>query len=334
LKGGDGTDYESKLFFYHGDHLSSTQMITDINANISQAVLYTPWGSVIKEYKADWMLDTIPRYLFNAKEKDEESGMYYYEARYYAPPTFISRDPLFEKCPFMSPYAYCSNSPINRIDPTGMMDEDPSVHIDNKGNVIAQYDDDDNSVYVHATGTTEAQIDQQRAQQNNTGGNGKKIGELGGTIDASTIMKNKLQESAGIAMLMGLPAFEGFVHNGGVWDLKSNTETIWGVAWAFDGDNTNKTMFNYDGYSMNAADVGNFHYGVTGKFLYFGVGMPDIVLEAAGGWAEIQKNEREGNSSAAQKGREQFNSLTRPYGDRVRDNYWIRMGMNKSSSIK
>ena len=38
-------------------------------------------------------------YAFNAKELDEENGMYYYSARYYAPPTFISRDPLFEKYP-------------------------------------------------------------------------------------------------------------------------------------------------------------------------------------------------------------------------------------------
>jgi RHS repeat-associated protein len=113
---------EDGLFFYHGNHLSSTQMITDINANISQAVLYTPWGSVIKEYKADWMLDTIPRYLFNAKEKDEESGLYYYEARYYSDEdiVFRARDPKFEEYFWMSPYAYCGNNPVIYIDPTGM----------------------------------------------------------------------------------------------------------------------------------------------------------------------------------------------------------------------
>jgi RHS repeat-associated protein len=99
-------------------------MVTDINANITQAVLYAPFGQIITEYRQDWMLDTIPRYLFNAKELDAESGMYYYEARYYAPPTFISPDPLFEKYPWMSKYAYCNNNPILWIDPTGMEVED------------------------------------------------------------------------------------------------------------------------------------------------------------------------------------------------------------------
>ncbi|MGI6292739.1 MAG: RHS repeat-associated core domain-containing protein [Bacteroidales bacterium] len=58
-------------------------------------------------------------YAFNAKELDEENGMYYYSARYYAPPTFISRDPLFEKYPSISPYTYCGNNPIKYIDPDG-----------------------------------------------------------------------------------------------------------------------------------------------------------------------------------------------------------------------
>jgi len=51
--------------------------------------------------------------------------MYYYSARYYAPPTFISRDPMFEKYPSISPYTYCANNPLKFVDPTGMI-VDPS----------------------------------------------------------------------------------------------------------------------------------------------------------------------------------------------------------------
>ncbi len=43
--------------------------------------------------------------------------------RYYKPPTFTSRDPLFEKYFWMSPYAYCANNPVKYIDPTGMSDD-------------------------------------------------------------------------------------------------------------------------------------------------------------------------------------------------------------------
>ncbi len=63
-----------------------------------------------------------PKYAFNAKELDEEMGMYYYEARYYAPPTFVSRDVLFEKKPWLSPYHYCGNNPVGKVDPTGLFD--------------------------------------------------------------------------------------------------------------------------------------------------------------------------------------------------------------------
>ncbi|QYJ68243.1 RHS repeat domain-containing protein [Flavobacterium litorale] len=69
-------------------------------------------------------------FKFNGKEFDEETGNYYYSARYYDPKLsiFISVDPLTEKYPSWSSYAYCFNNPINFVDPTGMEGEhiDPS----------------------------------------------------------------------------------------------------------------------------------------------------------------------------------------------------------------
>ena len=121
LQGEDSNAYENALYFYHGNHLSSTQLITDMNANVKQAVLYTPWGTIISEYRSDWMLDTIPRFLWQGKERDEESGMDYFEARYYSSDagTFRSRDPKFEEYFWLSPYCAFGNNPVIYIDPDG-----------------------------------------------------------------------------------------------------------------------------------------------------------------------------------------------------------------------
>jgi RHS repeat-associated protein len=66
-------------------------------------------------------------YLFNAKELDEETGLYYYGARYYDPriSLWLSADPLQEKYPNVSTYTYTFQNPVKYIDPTGMEGDPP-----------------------------------------------------------------------------------------------------------------------------------------------------------------------------------------------------------------
>ena len=99
---------------------------------------YLLHGQVISEYRQDWKLDTIPRYLFEGKEFDSESGLYQYENRYYDPTMciFISPDPLYEQKPWLTFYHYCSNNPINRIDPTGLFDTESEAQQYQKDNNI------------------------------------------------------------------------------------------------------------------------------------------------------------------------------------------------------
>ena len=67
---------------------------------------------------------SLKRYKFCGKERDEETGLYYYGARYYAAwlGRFVSCDPMQFNQPDKSPYHYCSNNPVNRIDPMGTTD--------------------------------------------------------------------------------------------------------------------------------------------------------------------------------------------------------------------
>lgn len=113
-------NYEEYSYYIHSDHLGSTSYITDSDGEVSQHVEYVPFGEVfIEELSSSAKLNTP--YLFNAKELDEESGLYYYGARYYDPRTslWLSTDPMELKYPNISTYTYCANNPIKFIDPNG-----------------------------------------------------------------------------------------------------------------------------------------------------------------------------------------------------------------------
>ena len=58
----------------------------------------------------------------NGKEKDYESGFHYYGARYYWSvllTSWLSVDPMADKYPSISPYAYCAWNPVKLVDPDG-----------------------------------------------------------------------------------------------------------------------------------------------------------------------------------------------------------------------
>ena len=136
LQGDTTNNREDALFFYHGNHIASTMMVTDWQGNVSQAVMYAPFGEITQEYNSLWHQDIIPNFTFSGKILDEESGMNYFEARYLKPPSFISRDVLFEKYFWCSGYAYCSNNPIVRIDPDGREDVIYLVDLQGKNKLI------------------------------------------------------------------------------------------------------------------------------------------------------------------------------------------------------
>ena len=130
-------DYEKMQFYYHPDHLGSSSYITNLDGEVVQHIEYVPFGEVfIEERNNTW---NTP-YLFNAKEYDEETGMYYYGARYYEPriSLWMSVDPLLVFDPQneenyiegqhnggvfnsynLNPYSYCYQNPIIITDPNG-----------------------------------------------------------------------------------------------------------------------------------------------------------------------------------------------------------------------
>ncbi len=111
----------------HTRRCSSTTTQTIWVAVVTSPTLTARWCSIlsmclsVKSLLRNATTFGITPYLFNAKEFDEETGMYYYGARYYEPrlSLWMSVDPLQEKYPNISTYCNAANNPIKFIDSDG-----------------------------------------------------------------------------------------------------------------------------------------------------------------------------------------------------------------------
>ena len=112
---------KEETFFYHSDHLGSTSYITDDKANITQYDAYLPYGELLVDEHSS--SEELP-YKFNGKEMDEETGLYYYGARYMDPKISLwyGSDPRSEEYENVSTFVYCHGNPICLFDPDGQGD--------------------------------------------------------------------------------------------------------------------------------------------------------------------------------------------------------------------
>ena len=99
------------------DHQGSVRDVIDNQGNLLNHLTYDSYGQVTSETNPD--LDF--RFGYTGREWDEETGLYYYRARYFdpAPGTFVSVDPLGFAAGDPNVYRYVFNSPTNYTDPSG-----------------------------------------------------------------------------------------------------------------------------------------------------------------------------------------------------------------------
>ena len=137
---GNGVNSEAFVYYYHPDHLGSSAFITDANGEVTQHIEYFAFGETFLEEHSN--TERTP-YLYNAKELDEETELYYYGARYYDPinSNWLGVDPLVfgeyldrqpQKGVFntlnMAVYSYVGQNPINYTDYEGFEINPPSIY--------------------------------------------------------------------------------------------------------------------------------------------------------------------------------------------------------------
>ncbi|NCC50881.1 MAG: hypothetical protein EOM20_06650 [Spartobacteria bacterium] len=109
-------DGSTSNIYYHPNAQGSTTLLTDQNGREITTYSYSSFGQ-----RTDQTQDTTARYLYNSKEFDPQTELYYYGYRYYNPRLnkWLTRDPLGE-AGGINLTAFCANDPVNHVDPLGL----------------------------------------------------------------------------------------------------------------------------------------------------------------------------------------------------------------------
>ncbi|MCO5050791.1 MAG: pre-toxin TG domain-containing protein [Verrucomicrobiae bacterium] len=126
LNGGSGTSTNYVGYFYHQDHLGSSSVLSDYAGNLKELSVWYPFGRTqTNNPTAAFKVSN----KFTGQVQDEETGLYYYNARYYDPELgrFIQADTIIPdpaNPQSYNRYAYVLNNPLRYTDPTGFEPDD------------------------------------------------------------------------------------------------------------------------------------------------------------------------------------------------------------------
>src|SRR5439155_7306015 len=128
----DGPTGAGGVFYYFSDHLKTASVITDSAGVIKAESDFYPWGGELQFVNND------PNdYKFTGKERDVESGLDYFGARYYSnglgrfiTPDWAAKAAAVPYADFADPqslnlYTYVRNLPTSKADPDGHCPECP-----------------------------------------------------------------------------------------------------------------------------------------------------------------------------------------------------------------
>ena len=103
------------VYFHHQDALGNTVLLTGMNGQQVTKIAYTAYGEIDQSRSNG---PDIVREKYTGQELDEDTGLYYYGARYYDPQLGIFITPEADQ-EFFNPYLYAGNDPASSYDQGG-----------------------------------------------------------------------------------------------------------------------------------------------------------------------------------------------------------------------
>ena len=255
---------------------------------------YDAWGntvSVTDTSEDNW--STLNPFRYRGYYFDTETGLYYVLSRYYNPEIgrWINADNMIitsSDLMGLNLFAYCSNNPVNRVDPSGQFGISIIIKV---------------AVIVVAVAALVASVVCKVKEDKRV------LKELDSlpepTADITESFRETLKTNANTVkettknegIIESGKQFYNKVRNKGEWDLKQLPE--------YQG------TFQFNDLVIQGQDIGNINFGYTGKAL----GLPTSVLLAGAGYAQI----RAGTSN--------FSFIMASNGDDPRDQMYIMYGI-------
>jgi RHS repeat-associated protein len=129
-------DADNSVHYYFSDHLGSHGVVTNSSGACEQDIDYYPFGGI----EHDYCQNSTQHYKFTGKERDAESGLDNFGARYnvsslgrFMTPDLVTMLPERLHDPQqINLYAYTRNNPLRFVDPTGTTIDDSACQADKK----------------------------------------------------------------------------------------------------------------------------------------------------------------------------------------------------------
>lgn len=247
---GSDSSSEELIRYQFGNHLDSVSLELNEKAEVISYEEYSTYGSTTFQSRNRAINSVAKRYRYTGMERDEESGLNYHSARYYA--TWLGRWGSPDPAGFVDGYNiynYVKNNPIKSLDPDGKQEQIAGTGITENSSVYVNREHD-RFIGTEAHNLPKHVLDTLRARINGTLLYQAFPGEF--TTGPYGSSKNKSKSPGEIDLLISRIPNDGKYH---IYDLKS--------VYSASSKKNITQVFNYATF-LNAED---------------GVGVPGTIIE-------------------------------------------------------
>lgn len=313
-------DNSGNKTYIHSDHLGSTSVVTNQAGSVVESTKYDPWGEIVSG-------GTTNKFLYTGQEHDGETGLHYYNARYYNPDIrrFTQADPIIQNVydpQMLNRYSYVRNNPLRYTDPSGNLIF-PAI-VSAIRNILGGN---------NSKPAPPKQAKPDAGVHKPTSGGSVPLSKVTGASSSNSGNSNSMrpQAPAGVNINQNIKEAERHKINLSIFEINkphTQTKNAYNALWFVnkvrpggDWDYKNKYGGQYENF-------GNFNYGATGK----ASGYPTFALQSMAGVVQQLRGINNSINKDPMIPTSGVPFLSYPYGDAAMNGRSIDQEMTRSGA--